>query len=197
MKMQDGDSNHRMQAYRAWLVQQLCRVPRLWREAVPVPAAAAGSLDIALRPSPLAHRALRVLLVAQLLYSVELLLLQHVQVAGMVLALAAVLVLGQRRAARAAASAPRRLLLLADGRLCLLLAGGAVEPATLLPSSLRLGSWLLLVLRSGPRTHRLLIGPDTLDAAPLACLRRRLGAAAAGGVPGYMAAAPTAPPVRR
>lgn len=174
-------------------MRPLQAAPRLWREALPRPAAASHALDIPLVPSPLARRAFAVLLAAQLLHAIELLLLQHLVMAGAVLAVAVVLGLGRRRAMRTSAATPRRLLLLADGRLCLLLAGGAVEPATLLPQSLRLGAWLLLVLRSGTATHRLLIGPDNLAAGPLATLRRRLGATTQASVPGFMSASPLPP----
>ena len=61
-----------------------------------------------------------------------------------------------------------------DGSICLLTADGRRREVTLMPGSMRLGPCLLLVLRAPDRCHRLLLGPDNVDPASLAALRRRL-----------------------
>lgn len=151
-------------------------LPRMWREPAPEPRPASHSLDIALRPSPLGRRAAWLFLAAQLLFMLELALLGHWWQALAASALAAGF--GWQWVVRSRRSSPgsaRRLLLAADGRCHLLTVSGAVEELALQPASLRLGRWLLLLFRSGGRTHRLLLGPDNLAAAELAALQRRIG----------------------
>jgi hypothetical protein len=127
-------------------------------------------------PAPIARRALRLLLLAQGLYATELLLLGHPLAASAVLAIMVGLWWLRQRAVCPCRSRPRRLLIAADGRLHLLTVGGAVVEVSLDPASMRLGPWLLLVMRGEAGVMRLLLGPDNLDAPQLAALRRRLGA---------------------
>lgn len=115
------------------------------------------------------------LLVAQGLYCAQLVWLGHLVVAGLV-AVPGTVFAWHLRDGYATRQAAHRLLLSADGKLHLLGAGGRLLPATLLPDSMRLGPWLLLVLRAGTTTQRLLLGPDNLDAALLSALRRRVAA---------------------
>ena len=61
-----------------------------------------------------------------------------------------------------------------EGSICLLTADGRRREVSLIPVSMRLGPYLLLVLRAPDRSHRLLLGPDNVDPAGLAALRRRL-----------------------
>jgi hypothetical protein len=82
------------------------------------------------------------------------------------------------RDARALAGAPNRLLLTADGRLFALTPGGQVLPQRLHPSTRHLGRWLYLRLHDKAGMHAWLLGPDNLDPATLASLRRRIGSMA-------------------
>jgi hypothetical protein len=76
---------------------------------------------------------------------------------------------------------PRRLRLHSNGRASLF-SGDAVVEAILAPGSMRLGPFVLLVLRSsGSRPVRLLLGPGILGAPELAALGRWLPRAAGGG----------------
>jgi hypothetical protein len=68
----------------------------------------------------------------------------------------------------------QRLLAGPDGSLCLVTGDGRSWEVTLMPGSMRLGPYLLLVLRTAHCRHRLLLGPDNVDPANLAALRRRL-----------------------
>jgi hypothetical protein len=147
----------------------------MWREPAPALRPAPHSLDIPLRPSPLARRAATLLLAAQSLYTLELALLGHWLVALMASGLAAGSAWQWLRPRQGTAATPRRLLLAADGRWHVLTVSGALEPLALQPASLRLGRWLLLLFRNGGRTHRLLLGPDNLEPSQLAALQRRLG----------------------
>ena len=124
----------------------------------------------------MAQRSLRLLLLAQALYATELLLLGHALAGSAVLAMVAGLWWLRQREARPHRCCPRRLLIAADGRLHILTVGGALAEVSLDPASLRLGPWLLLVLRGEGRVMRLLLGPDNLDPSQLAALRWRLGA---------------------
>lgn len=154
-----------------WLAQ---RVTRAWHEAPPAPRAVSTDLAIPLLPSRLARSTRRLLLLLLPLYGLELLLLGHWLAATAIVALA-LLAGWQGRGPGAPFRQPRRLLLAADGRLHILTVAGELEAVQLHPSSLRLGPWLLLVLcRPGDRPHRLLLGPDNLDGASLAALRRRM-----------------------
>jgi hypothetical protein len=150
-------------------------LPRLWREPAPEPRPAPDSLDLPLRPSPLGRRAARLFLATQLLFVFELALFGHWWLALAALALAARFAWLWVRSGRSAPGSPRRLLLAADGRCHLLTVSGTVEELALHPASLRLGRWLLLLFRSGGRTHRFLLGPDNLAPAELAALQRRIG----------------------
>lgn len=115
------------------------------------------------------------MLFLQCLYLGQLLMLGHLRVA-LPVALACGAFAWFSGAARSTPRPVRRLLLSADGRLHLLEAGGKVVLATLQPCSMRLGPWLLLVLRDDEGTRRLLLGPDNLDPDHLAALRRQVAA---------------------
>lgn len=114
-----------------------------------------------------------VLLAVQGLYLAQLIYLGHLVVATLVAAVG-VTFAWRLRAGGSAAQTARRLLLSADGRLHLLEVGGGLQSVALHPGSMRLGAWLLLVLRTGTGTHRLLLGPDNLEPEKLAALRRRV-----------------------
>jgi hypothetical protein len=68
----------------------------------------------------------------------------------------------------------RQLQVKPDGSACLLTADGRACEARLMPGSMRLGTHLLLVLRAGDNCHWLLLGPENVEPAGLAALRRRL-----------------------
>lgn len=150
-------------------------MPALWKESSPALPTAPEGLQVPLHPSLLARRAGRLLFALQGLYVAQLIYLGHLFVAGLVAALGAGLAWHVRRAIAARWTA-QRLLLSADGKLHLLGPGGRLQVAMLHPASMRLGAWVLLVLRAGTGTHRLLLGPDNLDAARLSALRRRIAA---------------------
>lgn len=139
-----------------------------------MPRAVSAGLEIPLVPSPLARRVRRIFLVLQGLYGFELLWRGHWVAAAAIAAIALLPWLCGRGGAQPR-QMPRRLLLAADGRLHILTAAGELEAVRLHPSSLRLGPWLILLLsRTGDKPHRLLLGPDNMDAATLAALRRRM-----------------------
>jgi len=68
----------------------------------------------------------------------------------------------------------RQLRLGQDGSTSLLTADGRRQVVALRPGSMRLGPYLLLVLRAEANRHRLLLGPENVDPGSLAALRRRL-----------------------
>ncbi len=145
---------------------------RLWFAPPLQLRAAEALLELPLRPAPRLRVARRVLLLLILGYALELTLTGHR--AMMLLALLAATGFGPvPRVFRADRKIPDHLLLLPDGRLWISYSG-AVEEVTLQPESMRLGPHLLLVLRDGRHSLRLLLGPDNLAAADLAALRRRL-----------------------
>jgi hypothetical protein len=74
--------------------------------------------------------------------------------------------------------AVQRLLLAGDGSAQVVTAGGVLDEARVLPSSLHLGSVVLLLLQ-GRRRYRLLLGPGNVDPVTLAALRRWLRVAPA------------------
>ena len=75
--------------------------------------------------------------------------------------------------------AARRLLLTADGHLQLLMSSGELQAVHVHPSSMRLGSWVLLRLVTPRGRQSVLLGPDNTEPAALAALRRRLTSGAA------------------
>ncbi len=151
----------------------VARVTLAWRETPPVPRPVARGIGVPVRPSRFARRLGRVLVLLQLLYCIELVLLGHWLVAAVLPAM--MLAVAHPRLSRPGANLPQRLLLAADGRMHLLMTGGAIEPVRIDGGSLRLGPWLYLRLHTGQGAAvRLLFGPDNLDAASLAALRRRL-----------------------
>ncbi|HWL61756.1 MAG TPA: hypothetical protein VNQ32_03100 [Steroidobacteraceae bacterium] len=163
------------QLVREWLLARLRALPELWHEDLPGLPEAAQGMQIPLRPSAVIHKGRWLLHLLPGFHLVQLTLLGHVLVAGIVALLTAALV-WQCRAAQPATMQSRRLFVSAHGRMHLLGAGGIVAPAVLQPCSMRLGPWLLLVLREGTGTRRLLLGPDNVDPAQLAALRRRVAA---------------------
>ncbi|MDQ2639329.1 MAG: hypothetical protein M3Y79_01925 [Pseudomonadota bacterium] len=166
-----------LQRVRDRLLDLLLAVPQWWREDSPGLPDATQGMQIPLRPSPVAQKGRWLLHGLLGVYLAQLVLLGHLLVAGMVAVLAGALV-WQCRCHRSSAQPALRLLLAADGRIHLLEADGTVEPATLQPCSMRLGLWLLLVLRADTGTRRLLLGPDNVDPVQLAALRRRMAAVA-------------------
>lgn len=107
------------------------------------------------------------------------LLLRGMLVAGAgVAALGAGFLVACRREQRLAATKARRLVVSAGGQLYLITAGG-IEPASWLPSSMRLGRHLLLRLGTARGQCWALLGPDNADPAALAMLRRRISGAQA------------------
>jgi hypothetical protein len=81
---------------------------------------------------------------------------------------------------RPAGNGSGTLVLARDGRL-FLRHGQTLQQVHLSPASLRLGSHLLLVLRSGQCTVRVLLGPDNLPPELLAACQRRLPRSASAG----------------
>jgi hypothetical protein len=146
-----------------------------WREPQSCPHPATTALELSLRPSPRLRGVLWLLRLLILAYAGELVLAQHGTAASLVLMLA-VAGLWRARAPRG-----RGLRLEADGRLFLRLDDDSTRQVWLAGSGLRLGSHLLLVLRSGKSCHRVLLGPDNLAAGELAALQRRLPITAAAG----------------
>lgn len=148
---------------------------RLWRRPALQACSAPADLELPLRPSPRLRLAHRVLLVMMTLYALELWLGGHSLAAPAMLLLAAGCALRRRPA-----NGPGTLVLATDGRLFLRL-GSATEQVHLSAASLRLGSHLLLVLRAGQRTVRVLLGPDNLSPELLAACQRRLPRSASTG----------------
>jgi hypothetical protein len=137
------------------------------------------ALELPLRPSRWAACCLWWLHALVLGHALELLLMRHWLVAVCV-ALAGVRCFRPERTVRWSS-----LRVDGQGRLFLRDAKGWSEQVWCRPQSLRLGPCLLLVLCGASGVHRLVIGPDNLDAAQLAALRRRLpirGAAVVAGV---------------
>lgn len=156
------------------LVQSIDAAPLLWREAPPVLRATREALAIPLRPSVVARWSARSLLAAAIVFAVELVLLAQLLAAAGVAAILLALYLDSVRSR--ARCIDRRLLITADGRLHLLKTDGRLTTAALDAASLQLGQWTLLVLReNGSRRCRFLLGPDNVDRALLAALKRRLG----------------------
>jgi hypothetical protein len=148
-------------------------MPRLWMEPAPQLRAASHGIQLSLRPSRLVRHLGRLFMLLVLGYVAELLLRgQWVMAAGA--AVLAALCLWSFRRGRAVLA--RRLLIGSDGRVHLLDVAGELIPATIHQSSVRLGPWVLLVLHEQAGVHRLLLGPDNLEAGQLAALRRRLTA---------------------
>lgn len=150
-------------------------LPQLWREPLPTLPGSARGVQFPLHPSRVAREGRWLMLTLSCLYLGQLVLLGHLRVA-VPAAVAAGAFAWLSRAAPRSSKPARRLLWSADGRLHLLEAGGSVVPVTLQSSSMRLGRWLLLVLRDDAGTRRWLVGPDNLDPAGLAALRRRVAA---------------------
>ena len=139
-----------------------------------MPRAVSAGLEIPLLPSPLARRVGRLFVVLQAVYGLELLLRGHWVVAALITGIGLLAWLRRQRGPQRR-QRPRRLLLAADGRLHVLTVDGGINAVRLHPSSLRLGPWLILVLNhAGHKPYRLLLGPDNLDEAMLAALRRRM-----------------------
>lgn len=162
------------QASREWLTILVRRVPELWLEPPPVPRPAPRALELPLRHSPVMRWATRLFLGAQLLYLLELAVMRQWLAATLGCATtAAIAWLCLRRGPRVA-DEPRRLLVTADGRLHLLRVSGAVSTVQLHASTQYLGAWTVLVVARGRARTRVFLGPDTLDPARLAALRRRL-----------------------
>lgn len=156
----------------AWSVQVLCD---LWRVAPPRLLPGAHALDLPLRPSPRLRRVRFLLRILALACVVELLVQRHWLAAALI---------ATASACRWSSAGPalRCLRLEADGRIFLTLADGRVAEAWLAPGGVRIGSHVVLVLRSFAGTRRLLFGPDNLGEMELAGLGRRLsgGTASAG-----------------
>lgn len=147
---------------------------RAWHEAPPAPAGVRDGIQIGVVPSPLVRRLRRAFTLVQVVFGLELLLLRHPLVAGLVFLLALLPFLQKRVQRLAAPPAPRQLMLTADGRIYLLDVAGRLQAMSLQGSSLRVGPWLLLALRGAGEKHRLLLGPDNVPPQALAVLHRRL-----------------------
>lgn len=150
-------------------LRQMCIDPAL---AI---APADTGLDLALRPSPMLRRVALMLWAFLVIHMVELLLLAQwrgAAVAGAVLGWSAWMWRRHQTRRRW-----RRLLLGSDGRVHLIDFGGGVHLATLALGSVRLGRGWLLDLRVDASRHYLVVWPDAVEAAALAELHRRLGAA--------------------
>ncbi len=163
------------QSCREWIARLHRALPGLWQESLPALPRCGQGVQIPLRPSPLARKGRWLLHALQGAYLLQLVLLGHLSVAAIVLLISAASA-WQCRPGRSSSAAARRLLLSADGRMHLLGSGHRLAAATLQPYSMRLGPWLLLVLRDDSGTRRLLLGPDNVDPVELAALRRRLAA---------------------
>lgn len=150
-------------------------MPRLWQEPAAELRPTCHGIQLSLRRSGLVRRLQRLFLVLVLLYLAELALLGQWVIAAVAATLAA---LHARSCRPGRVALPRRLLIGSYGRLHLLGVAGELTPATIHPASLRLGPWLLLVLQDHAGMHRLLLGPDNLEAGQLAALRRRVAALA-------------------
>lgn len=146
-------------------------MPGLWNEPAPQLRPVSHGIQLSLQPSRLARHLGRLFMLLVLGYVVELLLLGEWMMAGGAAVLAALYLWSCRRGC---AGPARRLLVGSDGRLHLLGIAGEPTLATIHPSSVRLGPWVLLVLHDHAGVHRLLLGPDNLEAGHMAALRRRL-----------------------
>lgn len=149
-------------------------ITRCWHEPLPRPRAASHGVVIPLSGSPLIARLHRLLIGLHAIYAIELLTLGHWFIGSIVASLLVAVLLHRRNLQASLAAVPRQLLMAADGRLHLLMAGGAIEAVTVHPSSLRLGRWLLLQLTGNGGNYRVVLGTDNVDAASLATLRRRM-----------------------
>jgi len=145
---------------------------RQWREQWPVARASRRGLDIPLLPSPLVRRCSWLLLLVVLLHVFVLVWTQHPWAALFTAGVAVSAWLG-RRVGRPPDVA-LRLLVNADGRLQLLMASGTLQDVQVHPASMRLGPWMLLRLRMPRARLTVLLGPDNVEPAALAALRRRL-----------------------
>lgn len=150
---------------------------RQWREPWLMARASREGLDIPLLPSPLLRRCSRWLLLALLVHVAVLVWTQHPWSALFTTAVAASAWL-RRQPGRPPAVA-RQLLLNADGRIHLLMSSGDLQAVQVHPSSMRLGSWMLLRLVTPRGRQSVLLGPDNVEPAVLAALRRRLTSGAA------------------
>lgn len=160
-----------------WLAlrQRLISNPRpLWFRHASEP------LALPLRPSSRLRIAAAILVLAVLLYLLELVVTGHWLAAAGMAVMGACLAWPWKR--EASATRPQQLVISPDGQLFLESGGQRIGKAQLHPQSLRLGSHVLLVLVLGTRRHRLLLGPDNLAPVQLAALKCRLpmGSAPAG-----------------
>lgn len=162
---------HHSRQVRRWVA---ATAVRCWHEPMPWPRAASRGVVIPLSGSALIARLHRLLIGLHALYAFELLTLGHWFIGAIAASLLVAILFPRRTAHPSPAAVPRQLLMAADGRLHLLMAGGAVEAVNVHPSSLRLGPWLLLQFTSDGTRHRLVLGTDNVDAASLATLRRRM-----------------------
>lgn len=150
---------------------------RQWREPWLMARASRQGLNIPLLPSPLVRRFARCLLLALLAHVVVLVWTQHPWSALFTTAVAVSAWLGRQPLRPPGAG--RRLLLTADGHLQLLMSSGELQAVHVHPSSMRLGSWVLLRLVTPRGRQSVLLGPDNTEPAALAALRRRLTSGAA------------------
>ena len=144
-----------------------------WIEPAPQLRPAPRGLDIALRPSPLVRGANLFFASAQLLFALELAWIGHWPAAAGVVALATCWLGCCRRRGRDGRGQLRRLLVSATGQLHGMRGNGELVGLQVHPASLCLGRWLLLRLEGGADSHVLLLGPDNMEPAALAALRRR------------------------
>lgn len=121
------------------------------------------------------------LLLASWVLHVAELLIRGLPAAAAAMAVLAFFFLGAcRRERHMAGVSARRLVVSAAGQMYLIAAGG-IEPVSWLPSSMRLGRRLLLRLHSAHGEYWAVLGPDNVDPAVLAMLRRRIDGAQAVG----------------
>jgi hypothetical protein len=130
------------------------------------------SIELPLRPSRTLRRARWLLLVLQSCFVLELLLERH-WAAAILAGLCGFtgMSAGQSRM-------PCRLQLHADGECFAFDRAGDRHRVILLPSTVVLGSHVLLVWRCAQGRRSVLLGPDNVEAGQLAALRRRLSRAA-------------------
>lgn len=145
---------------------------RQWREPWPVARASRQGLDIPLLPSPLVRRCSWLLLLVLLLHAFVLVWTQHPWSALFATGVAVSAWLGRR--VGCPPDVALRLLVNADGRLQLLMASETLQDVQVHPASMRLGPWMLLRLRMPRAGLTVLLGPDNVEPAVLAALRRRL-----------------------
>lgn len=151
---------------------------RLWIQPAVRLRPARRGIELPLRPSPLAGRLTRLLVVCGALHVAELLLRGQPLAAAGTAALGAALVAASGAEHRRAAARARRLVVSAGGQMSLITARG-IEPVQWRASSLRLGRRILLCLRGAHCEYWVLLGPDNTDPAALAALRRRIAGAQA------------------